>query len=623
MFKPTNRNRELFIAGYDLHPSALRDLQRSWAHGFRAHIMPILLDFEQRFAQMYGETGRPCFSVARQLGLMLLQQWFDLTDRELIDRLKFDVRFQYALELATEHAYLARRSLYLMSGRLVRHDPDCKLLRELFDTVSAAAIKHLELDVGKQRLDSTHITSNIRTHGLQALFAEALRQLDAQLRKHVPDALEQLDAQLRSWLERDDDESWFGKSKPKTALEQLALWGVDTVQRLAHDEQVVTLDAYKALAQVVADYCVVSGPDDDGGGTPPQGGGAPGTSGEADSDANVQAARAPSVEVTCRGARGGFSIQSVHDPDAGYGHKGTGYQVQITETCGNEGKPEIATDFELQSAADNDWGKSTAVLLRLVALGLLPWRLFADAGYPTPEALLDAAQMGVELYAPVTRRAKHDGRQLRADEIVGRERFEFDAQGFVIRCPAGNAPIRHAVIRKPGCDGPELHAFFDTCRSCALHGLCVARGDKRGAYWVRIAPRLVARDLAVLAQQDAQWWEPYSQRSGIEGTVSELKRGHGLGDLRVRGRTKVLMRTTLKVTACNIKRWLGASEAVSSSGDEPPADYSHATRHPLPVLSVSTAPQTRPRRCSLRTPRLRQRAESSTRLWSATAEKAA
>lgn len=624
MFKPTNQNRELFVAGYDLHPSALRDLQRSWAHGFRAHIMPILLDHEHRFAHMYSGIGRGCWSVARQLGLMLLQQWFDLRDRELIDRLKFDLRFQYALELPAEHAYLARRSLYKMSARLVRHDPECKLLRDLFDTIAAAAIKHLELDVGNQRLDSTHITSNIRKHGQQGLFAEALRQLGAQLRTHLPDAFGQLDAQLRAWLDGDDDECWFGKGKPRTPLQQLAQWAVDTVQCFARHEQVAALDAYEVLAQVVSDYCMLAGPDDDGGGggTPATDDAEPESDVSASSDEDGQAAR---VKVVSRGARGGFSIQSVHDVDAGYGHKGTGYQVQLTETCGNEEKPEIVTDFELQSAADSDWGKSTAVLLRLAALGLLPWRLFADAGYPTPEALLDAAQMGVELYAPVSRQAKHDGRQLAADEIVGRERFEFDAQGLVVRCPVGHAPIRHAVAIKPGSEGPELHAFFDggTCRNCPLHGLCVARGKKHGAYWVRIEPRMTARDHAVLAQQEAQWWEPYSQRSGIEGTVSELKRGHGLGNLRVRGRLKMLMRTTLKVTACNIKRWLGAPDAAKPRSAEPPARGSHALRQPSPMRCASIALQTRPRRRSLRTPQLGQRVAPSIRLRSTSAADAA
>ena len=49
-------------------------------------------------------------------------------------------------------------------------------------------------------------------------------------------------------------------------------------------------------------------------------------------------------------------------------------------------------------------------------------------------------------------------------------------------------------------------------------------------------------------------------RSGIEATMSELKRGHGMGKLRVRRASKVCFAVACKVIACNIKRWAKAYE---------------------------------------------------------------
>jgi hypothetical protein len=46
------------------------------------------------------------------------------------------------------------------------------------------------------------------------------------------------------------------------------------------------------------------------------------------------------------------------------------------------------------------------------------------------------------------------------------------------------------------------------------------------------------------------------QRNGIEGTLSELTRGHGLRRSRYRGFGKVELQNLLIGTACNIKRWL-------------------------------------------------------------------
>ena len=41
--------------------------------------------------------------------------------------------------------------------------------------------------------------------------------------------------------------------------------------------------------------------------------------------------------------------------------------------------------------------------------------------------------------------------------------------------------------------------------------------------------------------------------------MSELKRAHGLGRLRVRRKNRVRLQVAFKATACNIKRWAAAS----------------------------------------------------------------
>ena len=69
---------------------------------------------------------------------------------------------------------------------------------------------------------------------------------------------------------------------------------------------------------------------------------------------------------------------------------------------------------------------------------------------------------------------------------------------------------------------------------------------------------LIARDARWTEQTTEAWRSRYQIRSGVEATISELKRGHGLGRLRVRGLARVRIQIGLKTTACNIKRWLRA-----------------------------------------------------------------
>lgn len=65
-------------------------------------------------------------------------------------------------------------------------------------------------------------------------------------------------------------------------------------------------------------------------------------------------------------------------------------------------------------------------------------------------------------------------------------------------------------------------------------------------------------------QQTDKWKQQYKIRAGIEATMSELKRSHGLGKLRVRRASQVCFAVACKVIACNIKRWARAAAASSS-----------------------------------------------------------
>ncbi len=112
---------------------------------------------------LYGKTGRPNFSVARMLGLCLLQELNSLNDQQALDAFGFDIRWRYALDDDDQDAYLSRRSLVEFRRRLAIKDPDMETVRNIFEGISKTAIKKLDLSSNQQRVDSTHIVSNIGT----------------------------------------------------------------------------------------------------------------------------------------------------------------------------------------------------------------------------------------------------------------------------------------------------------------------------------------------------------------------------------------------------------------------------------------------------------------------------
>src|SRR5512143_2989048 len=174
MYKKTSPQQNLLGVGTQLSPSLRSRIESSWAHLFKLEVLPILLKNEDRYALLYGKTGRHNFSVSRLLGLCLLQELNNLSDQQALDTFSFDIRWRYALDVSDEEDYLSRRALVEFRRRFAVKDPEMKLVRNVFDHIRDSAIKRLGVSASNQRLDSTHIISNIRIRGRLALFSNTL-----------------------------------------------------------------------------------------------------------------------------------------------------------------------------------------------------------------------------------------------------------------------------------------------------------------------------------------------------------------------------------------------------------------------------------------------------------------
>ena len=514
----------------------------------------MLLDSEDEFGGLYGSTGRPNFSVARVLGIVWLQEMQGLSDQAALDSYSFDARWQHAMDVTDENGYFSRRSLVEFRRRLVEQDEEMLLIRRVFDKSTSKALCRFQTSAAEQRLDSTHVVSNIRIAGVLDLFDSTVR--------HFIKSLGQADylhasSKIRSWYEQDNN-GYFGlvNAERRVKAQQVAQFAVALLDGFESREEVVASEPYKLMQRLVDDYCTV-------------------TARTIPSSKKRKKGRkkrnAPRIEKTVvidtRKKTKVGKLQSVHDPGATHGHKGVGYSAQITETCNNKEKPELITDYEVTGANRADVGKAKDVVDRLEARELQPEVLFADAGYPTPQQLVELRENGTELFAPVHRGPMKDK--------MGRDRFEFDEAQLVLLCPAGHAPTDHKV-RNPNGEGAPVHAYFDgdTCRDCPMLETCPVRApnhrkkgtprkESRGDFRLTITAALIARDKRFAEQKTDAWRERYAIRAGIEATNSELKRAHAFGRLRVRKRPRVLFAIASKLSACNVKRWLrGLAEAA-------------------------------------------------------------
>jgi hypothetical protein len=201
---------------------------------------------------------------------------------------------------------------------------------------------------------------------------------------------------------------------------------------------------------------------------------------------------------------------------------------------------------------------------------MMPEKLFADGGYPSVPSALKVAERNVHFMTPVNRGPI-------PETIMGRDQFKFDKNGHVAQCPNKVHPIDHRILSASNQKEKSLHAIFDgdLCRKCSKLDICPVRApnhrergckpkDTAGDFRLDISPQLRLRDQMYANQKTLGWKQLYKIRSGVEATMSELKRQHGLGKLRVRRAAKVCFAVACKVIACNIKRWAKASAGAGS-----------------------------------------------------------
>lgn len=537
MYRRTKRQISLLDPADSLPDGALQRLRASWGESFQTEVYPVLLGVEDEFRDLYGEEGRPNWSVARMLGVLLLQEMLAVTDQVALDALSFDLRWRRALAIDSSDAYLSRRSLVSFRSRLTSRDPDGVRIREVFRRLTCAARDRLAVAFTELRLDSTHVMSNIRTRGRHDLFGSTLELFVRMIEQSFGDHVALLPKELHTWLKKPSDGAFGVVSavEARSQLPRLARWLVEVRDTFANVVGVRESEPYVLVQRLVDEHIRVHSSGTDG----PSGKG--GTSGD-DGKIEIHTPKNPAQ-----------SLQSPHDPDAGYGYKGVGYEVQIVETCNNPGT-ELILDFAVQRAGDTDHGQAAAALDRLRGGGIVPDTVFADAGYISPEALLDAEARSVELHGPVARGPL-------PPEIIGRDAWTTDpSTGLLHTCPAGHTVQRHAE-RTNLSKKVSKHAYIDGshCRDCPLRAKCLVRAPnsgKAGAFHIEDTRGLLLRDRRLAIAKTGAWKSRYAIRAGIEGTNSELKRKHGLGRLRVRRKSRVILSVTFKIAACNIKRWL-------------------------------------------------------------------
>ena len=485
-----------------------------WVGVFRYVILE-LMPIDTVSGHFNPQMGRPTKELYSMAGLLLLMEFKDWTKQEALDAYSFHMDIHYALNLEPVTHDISMRTL----ERYIDLFEKDELAKMIMAEVTVRLVDVLEIKIDKQRLDSTHIFSDMASFGRTRLMGVAIKRFLTQLKRHDQKAYESLDKQLRdryapSVHQLFGDIKKDGESR-RLLRQQVAENMYTLVKRFSQDKSHADRNTYKALERIFYEQCDV---------------------------------REDKVQIKKK--TGGNVILNPSDPDATCdGYKGPGYQVQISETCHYQNDVQIITCAIPQTAVEPDTAATSEVLDNLQETGLLPEELLADTHYCSDENYQDAADRGVELVGPVpssNNPAEKDVDSLNVDD------FNIDEQTEeVVCCPAGHKPVSSVHNKQTGKTKTIMPT--STCSQCEFRNECPVEKCRDGYRLVHTAKK---RRLAGRRREENTdvFRERYRIRGGIEGTNSGLKRKTGLGRLRVRGRPRVFHSILLKITGWNILR---------------------------------------------------------------------
>lgn len=492
-------------------------LEKSWAFAFHKYILPYLpVESLRKFYS--DEIGRKSKELYSAMGAVVLQQFFDLSDDETVDKLAFDQQWHFALDCFDEKdQVMCARTLFSMRT----HISEENLADKIFADATDIMVKTFQIDVSKMRLDSVHVHSNMACLGrvriLQRAIIKFLRNLK---KKHLKLFNSSISEELKDRYLKKDADSCFNLIKPSDRERNLQSRADDMyglIRIFQNNKKISNMNTFKLLCRIFDEQCTAC-----------------------ENEAIVKNPK----DV------GSDSIQNPSDLDAGYdGHKGQGYQTQLMESClvknvKNSFEPVnlyLILHAETESSDKHDSYALEPAIKDVTERGYKCLKLLADAAYGGTKNTEMAQEYNVELVSPTLGRSSE--KQL--------EEFDYHADNYeVTSCPAGKKPdeIKHNKKK-------SITAIWygSTCEGCPKSEKCPTQKCNKGRklyYTISSIKCNFRREY----EKSKAFIDQYKLRSGIEATNSRFISMTGGRRSRYRGLEKMRFSQKLKALAINMYR---------------------------------------------------------------------
>jgi TolA-binding protein len=215
------------------------------------------------------------------------------------------------------------------------------------------------------------------------------------------------------------------------------------------------------------------------------------------------------------------------------------------------------------SQSGSDYGQLIAAVARVEAnLGKKPAQVVVDGGLTTRQNIMSMSEQGIDFVgslAEVNPRIAGQKRKRGVTEEFYPDKFIYDAQQDIFRCPAGE------IMRHKGRDfrlGVTFHQYrapTERCRACEFKSKCCPGNEHHGR-------SLIRTERAPAMQQFAEKMQTEEAKAiyRLRGAVAEfpnawIKDKLGLKQFRLRGLVKVGLEILWAALTYNIQQWIRLS----------------------------------------------------------------
>ena len=535
-------------------PLGLKQIVNGWQGVFRTILLALMpvKQLGEHFDPVMGRPTKELYSVA---GLLFLQEAFDWTNDQAVEAFLFRTDVQFAIN-SEPGIEMCERTLERYRAHFINDD----LAAQTMNDITMELVKNLDLKIDKQRLDSTHVFSNMASFGRTRMMAVTIKRFLTQAQRHhvadfdaLPEDLRRRYApsQAKLFAVKGMSAEQRGKGRQQVAEDMRTL-----INLFADHAGLRTRPSYQAMATVFGEQCEIV-----------------------------------EDKIVIKVKTGGDCMQNPSDPDATYdGCKGQGHKVQLVETCSDENEVQLIVAALAQTASAHDSAALEPMLADLKAKGLLPEALLADTIYGSDENVRKAADLGVELVSPTpgnkgsesvaapTVASSAETKEAGAAEATASDKplsptdmekltiddFSVDERtGKVGACPSGRIPLVVLYNQGKEQDQTTIEMRPEDCEGCPFREACPMRKTKKGEYKLEYTAKQRRHQERRREEDTDAFRKRYAKRSGLESTNGGLKRKHGLGELRVRGSPAVRHALYLKVAGWNLCRAAASGKLAS------------------------------------------------------------